>query len=63
VLDRAEKQLREALAIIEKFSGPDHPYTKGICNELGRLLQEKGDSDSADEMFGHALGQDVTRNG
>jgi tetratricopeptide (TPR) repeat protein len=59
----AEREFREALAIIEKFSGPDHPYTKGICYELGRLLQEKGDSNGADEMFGRALGHDSSKNG
>lgn len=55
ILDEAERYYREALRMREESFGPDHPQVAKMQNNLGKLLQERGALDAAEELFQSAL--------
>lgn len=52
---QAERSYREALRMREESFGPMHPQVAKMQNNLGKLLQDKGDLDGAEQCFQTAL--------
>lgn len=52
---QAERCYREALRIRQESFGPVHPQVAKVHNNLGKLLQDKGDLDTAEQCFQTAL--------
>lgn len=54
-LAQAERSYREALRMREESFGPMHPQVAKMQNNLGKLLQDKGDLDGAEQCYQTAL--------
>jgi len=51
----AERSYREALRLRQESFGPVHPQVAKVHNNLGKLLQSKGEFDAAEQCFQTAL--------
>jgi serine/threonine protein kinase/Tfp pilus assembly protein PilF len=51
----AERSYREALRLQQESFGPVHPQVAKVHNNLGKLLQSKGEFDAAEQCFQTAL--------
>lgn len=43
------------MQIVEKVYGPDHPYVAIVANNIGQILEAKGDQDGALKYTQRAL--------
>ncbi len=54
-LDEAEVPIREALTVLERIHGSQHPRVIAVTNELAYVLWEQADLVGARDMFARAL--------